>query len=135
MIIEKYGHKHLSLGDLLRKQVASGSELGSMLEEYMKKGELVPIVREEIISYYLLEACRRSFNIQTSGKFPHQACKFPYYLAYDSPLGKCLFVQIVLKINFRLFSCTTHVSKYFYFLSFSIGNQYLSDFLVTKTMQ
>lgn len=45
LIVEKFGHKHLSLGDLLRKQVSSGSELGAMLEEYMKKGELVPIVR------------------------------------------------------------------------------------------
>jgi len=43
LIIEKFGHKHLSVGDLLRKQIASGSELGNMLEEYMKKGELVPI--------------------------------------------------------------------------------------------
>lgn len=40
-IMEKYGFTHLSTGDLLRAEAHSGSERGRMLNELMKKGQLV----------------------------------------------------------------------------------------------
>jgi adenylate kinase family enzyme len=41
-IVEKYGHCHLSAGDLLRAEVDSGSELGQQCQDIMKEGKLVP---------------------------------------------------------------------------------------------
>ncbi|XP_053953717.1 adenylate kinase isoenzyme 1 isoform X1 [Anastrepha ludens] len=41
-IVEKYGFTHLSSGDLLRAEVASGSDKGRELEAIMKEGKLVP---------------------------------------------------------------------------------------------
>merc|ERR1711881_796780 len=41
-IVEKYGYCHLSSGDLLRAEVASGSDRGKELQAIMTKGELVP---------------------------------------------------------------------------------------------
>ena len=43
-IVEKYGFTHLSSGDLLREEVASGSARGQDLNATMERGELVPLV-------------------------------------------------------------------------------------------
>ena len=42
MIVEEFGFKHISAGDLLRDVVATGTEQGKMVEEIMKQGQLVP---------------------------------------------------------------------------------------------
>jgi adenylate kinase family enzyme len=42
-IVAKYGHTHLSAGDLLRDEVKSSSELGKQCEAIMKEGKLVPM--------------------------------------------------------------------------------------------
>lgn len=40
-MVTRYGFVHISSGDLLRDEVASGSPRGKQLAEIMKKGELV----------------------------------------------------------------------------------------------
>jgi len=40
-VIEKYGLKHISTGDLLREEVAAETELGKKAKAIMDKGELV----------------------------------------------------------------------------------------------
>ena len=39
---ESQGWTHLSTGDLLRSEVAAGTELGEQANAYMSKGDLVP---------------------------------------------------------------------------------------------
>ncbi len=41
-IVEKYELAHLSTGDLLRKEIASGSEIGVQLNAIVSRGDLVP---------------------------------------------------------------------------------------------
>lgn len=42
LIVEKYNLKHLSTGDLLRKEINEKTELGIVAETYISKGNLVP---------------------------------------------------------------------------------------------
>ena len=48
-IVERYGFTHLSSGDLLRAEVASGSQRGKALNDVMEKGELVSLVRHTFV--------------------------------------------------------------------------------------
>ena len=41
-LAERYDAPHISTGDLLRAQVAEGSELGQQAQPYMERGDLVP---------------------------------------------------------------------------------------------
>lgn len=41
-IAQKYGLQHLSTGDVLRAEIASGSDLGKQIDALISKGNLVP---------------------------------------------------------------------------------------------
>ncbi|MBO7458172.1 MAG: adenylate kinase [Paludibacteraceae bacterium] len=41
-IVEHYGLQHLSTGDVLRAEIATGSELGKQIDTLISKGNLVP---------------------------------------------------------------------------------------------
>lgn len=55
-IIEKYGLHHISTGEVLRKQIKEGTELGKIADSYISKGHLIPddlmidILRQELKS-------------------------------------------------------------------------------------
>lgn len=42
MIVERYGVKHLSSGDILRRERKEGTDLGQKAQSYMDQGQLVP---------------------------------------------------------------------------------------------
>lgn len=52
-LIEKYGLKHLSTGDLLRSEIGKRSRLGLEAKRYMDAGELVP---DEVVIGMISEA-------------------------------------------------------------------------------
>lgn len=55
-IIDKYGLHHISTGEVLRKQIKEGTELGKIADSYISKGHLIPddlmldILRHELKS-------------------------------------------------------------------------------------
>ncbi|MFH1664914.1 MAG: adenylate kinase [Candidatus Omnitrophota bacterium] len=51
LLLKAYGILHISTGDMLRESVKSGSEIGLKIQDFMKKGELVPdaIVTQSVI--------------------------------------------------------------------------------------
>lgn len=42
LLIQKYGLKHISTGEILREEIKAGTELGKLADSYMSKGHLVP---------------------------------------------------------------------------------------------
>lgn len=42
LIVEKYNYLHISTGDLLRQEMAAGTELGKQAAELINRGDLVP---------------------------------------------------------------------------------------------
>jgi len=49
-IVMDYGFTHLSVGDLLRAEKASGSKTAKLIDEYIAEGKLVPVRFSIIIS-------------------------------------------------------------------------------------
>lgn len=42
-MLQEYGFVHLSAGDLLRAERASGSKDGDLIESHIKEGKIVPV--------------------------------------------------------------------------------------------
>lgn len=42
LLVKKYGFKHISTGDVLRAEIAAGSELGQTAKSFIDKGQLIP---------------------------------------------------------------------------------------------
>ncbi len=42
LLEQRYGLSHISTGEIIRKEIASGSELGLQMKEYIGRGELAP---------------------------------------------------------------------------------------------
>jgi len=42
-LVDDFGFTHLSAGDLLREERASGSDNGQLIDEYIREGKIVPV--------------------------------------------------------------------------------------------
>ncbi|CAD6233838.1 GSCOCG00007333001-RA-CDS [Cotesia congregata] len=110
-IIDKFGLLHLSSGDLLREEVASGSPRGASLQELMSKGLFVPtdvvlsLIKERMdkargdgnIKGFLIDGYPRELeqgiqfekDVNLSFEYPHQ---FFIYFIYLYILHICIYV-------------------------------------------
>lgn len=90
-IVRDYGYRHISVGDLLRDEVASGSELGQECDALMKEGKLVPIkatlglLKKAIVSgsfeCYLIDGFPRS--IEQAALFEQEVASCDCVLHFD----------------------------------------------------
>ena len=90
-----YGYQHFSAGDLLRAEVASGSELGKECETLMKEGKLVPMeITIKLLKDAMLKSENKKFLIDGFPRALDQAVAFEdsvmpcsYILYFDCPLA------------------------------------------------
>ena len=90
-LVEKYGVKHLSAGDLLRAEVASGSEVGQQCQEIMKEGQLVPTeVTLGLIKKAMASSSQKTFIIDG---FPRAVDQGEAFEASIKPCDFVLFLD------------------------------------------
>lgn len=97
-IKDKYKIRHLSTGDMLRAEVASGSALGLTLEGIIESGELVPdgTMIELIESCISDESSKKGFILDGFPRTVEQAKALDDML---SKRGKAINHVIVLEVN------------------------------------
>ena len=99
IIAEKHADKivHYSTGDMLREEVASGSELGQTIESYISKGALVPL---DIIVNTIVSAIKNApvDNILIDG-YPRSTEQMT---AFDELVAKEDDIELVSVIEVRV---------------------------------
>ncbi|MBR6648954.1 MAG: adenylate kinase [Bacteroidaceae bacterium] len=81
-IVEKYGLNHISTGDVLRAEIATGSELGKTAKEMIDNGQLIPDELMVSILASKLDALKESKGVIFNG--------FPRTIAQAEALKKML---------------------------------------------
>jgi hypothetical protein len=51
-IVQEFGFKHISTGDLLRSEIQQQSAIGRLAENYMNQGQMVPSVLQFHLGHY-----------------------------------------------------------------------------------
>ncbi|KAJ3177163.1 hypothetical protein HDU87_004655 [Geranomyces variabilis] len=88
-ISRDYNYTHLSAGDLLRDEVATGSELGKELDSMMKEGKIVPMhVTIRLLSAAMEKAPETAAGFLIDG-FPRQ---LDQAVAFEQQIRACKFV-------------------------------------------
>ena len=99
LIVEKYGLKHLSTGDLLRNEIAEKSILGKEAESYISKGNLVPdTMILDILSKAIDEQTKSSNGIILDG-FPRNVAQAEALEALMTKLKKEITILIDLNVD------------------------------------
>ena len=85
---ERFGLEKISTGDIFREEVKKGSELGKLVEEYLKKGELVP---DKIVIKVVRERIKNCDNFILDG--------FPRTVKQAKALDRMTKIDAIIKIN------------------------------------
>ena len=101
-IVERYGIPQISTGDLLRDNVARGTELGKKAKAFMDKGELVPdnLVCDMVAERLRGEDCVRGFILDGFPRTVRQAEWLDALLADKFFLNRCNKPPVV--VNFAV---------------------------------
>ncbi len=88
---ERYGIPHLSSGDILRAQVAAGTEFGQKIKVYMDRGEIGPAeLITEVILHHLAGTCPDGFILDGFPRTLYQAEK----LGISHRVDAALFIDV-----------------------------------------
>ncbi len=125
-LVEKYGFRVLSTGNLCRKHIALGTEFGKMLNEYLRNGQLIPddLVTKMVIEWIQDEA--QSGHPLILDGFPRtqgQAERFLEFLQSDkhNKLFRIVLIElsvdeIVKRLSLRLVCENRNCQKVFQML-------------------
>ena len=99
LIAEKYGLTHLSMGQLLRNEIAAASELGLQAKSYVDNGNLVP----EELSYKVLTNSLNKINNQDFiiDGFPRTILQGQFIEGYLNNANQPLDLIIHLDVTFE----------------------------------
>lgn len=97
-ILDKYGVPHISTGDIFRKNIKEGTELGVKAKAYMDRGELVPdkLVVAIVEDRLLQPDCQKGFLLDGFPRTEVQAQELDMVL---SKMGVELSAVINIKVN------------------------------------
>lgn len=97
-LVEKYNVPHISTGDIFRKNIKEGTELGNKAKEYMNAGKLVPdeLVVELVTSRLSEDDCKKQgFLLDGFPRTVFQAEKLDEFLKENNE-------QIDIVIDFKV---------------------------------
>ena len=95
-LVDKYAIPHISTGDIFRKNIKEGNELGKKAQEYMNAGKLVPdeLVCDLVTDRLSQDDCANGFLLDGFPRTIRQAEALDEYLAANG--GK---IDVVINIK------------------------------------
>merc|ERR1711909_67387 len=109
-IVAQYGYTHLSSGDLLREEVASGSDRGKTPNAMMEKGDLVPLfVVLDLLAEAMLAKLSGSKGFLIDG-YPREVSQGEEFEKEICPCSKILYFEVSDEtMTERLLSVVNHL--------------------------
>jgi adenylate kinase len=96
-IVQKYDIPHISTGDIFRKNIKEGTDLGKKAKDYMDKGLLVPdeLVVDLVKSRLVEDDCKKGFLLDGFPRTVNQADELDKVLAeMDMNLDKVVNIDV-----------------------------------------
>ncbi|MFH1365014.1 MAG: adenylate kinase [archaeon] len=107
-IAPEYNVPHISTGDLFRKNIQEGTEIGKKAKEHMDVGNLVPdeIVMEMLKERIVCEDCKNGFILDGFPRTIPQAERLSKLTEIDIVINMVVSDEIVIARNSARISCS-----------------------------